>query len=132
MIRLVIFFYAVDNSRARMLSWRFLCLNFSPDCVAISRDIPKYGKDVYIWFKRKILDFLNPILMLNLLSEMRFLPDFIYKKPPTSNTSTIIEGDPEMMSQECMTTKISCEFDLEVHLHHQEVFYLYSLRKSLM
>ena len=40
-----------------------LCPNFSLNCIAISRDIAKYYKDVDIWFKRKIMGLLNPRLM---------------------------------------------------------------------
>ena len=32
--------------RARIMSWRFLWLKFSPEWVAISRDITTYGHDV--------------------------------------------------------------------------------------
>ena len=48
------FSYHGNTIGARIISWRFLCLNFSPDCVAISTDIAIYVKDVNIWFKGKL------------------------------------------------------------------------------
>ena len=69
----------LQASHYKLISWRFLCLNLLPDC---STDIAKYGYDVNFWFKRLMLDLLNPRLMIYLLSQMPRVPNYSYKKPP--------------------------------------------------
>ena len=44
------------------------CLVFSPDCVALSRDIARHDKDLDKILKRKMLDLLNLIKMPFFLS----------------------------------------------------------------
>ena len=61
-------------------------LNFSSDCVAISKDIAKYGFDVRCRFLVQEVNAGPPAT----LSLMRSVPKYIYTKPPTYKTSPIV------------------------------------------
>ena len=52
------------SHRPHIISWRFSVKFFSPYSVAISRDIANHGSDVNFWFKKYMLDLLNPRLMI--------------------------------------------------------------------
>ena len=58
------------NYWSHIISWRFCVRIFLPDSVAISKDIANYGYGIDFWFKRQMVDLLNPRLMIYLLSQM--------------------------------------------------------------
>ena len=50
----------IDYLKASHHKLAVLCQHFFPYDVAMSRDIANRGYDVDFWFKRKMLDLLNP------------------------------------------------------------------------
>ena len=65
-----------------VLGSHFKLVIFWPDFVAILRDIARHGSNSYIWFTRKMLDFLILKFIFFPLNILRNLPIIIYKKQP--------------------------------------------------
>ena len=59
------------HQRVCISSWRILSRNVSPDRVAISRDISKYGNNVDFSFKRQLVDAGPPEPKINVLSRSK-------------------------------------------------------------
>ena len=79
-----LFKHVKKHYRAVILKWRISRRNSWPNCVAISRDIARYGSNSYFDSRgsRKMLDPLLLKLMFSLLDSMRYLPIINYTKPP--------------------------------------------------